>query len=41
MMVLKVSEVAATVVGKPEIFCVDRFLKAVKFLLFVESIITV
>ena len=38
MMAMKISEVAAAVVGKPEIFCVDRFLKAVKFLLYVKSI---
>jgi hypothetical protein len=40
-MAMKIFKVTAAVVGKPEIFCVDRFLKAVKFLLCVESIITV
>jgi hypothetical protein len=29
MMAMQISEVAAAVVGKPEIFCVDKFLKAV------------
>ena len=41
MIPMKISEVAAAVVGKPEIFCVYKFLKAVKFLLCVESVITV
>jgi hypothetical protein len=40
-MAMKISEVAAAVLGKPEIFYVDKFLKAGKFLWCVESIITV
>jgi hypothetical protein len=39
MMAMKIFGVAALVVGKPGIFCVDKFLKAVKFLLCVESIV--
>jgi len=41
MMAMKISEVAAAVLGKPEIFYVGKFFKAVKFLLCVESIVTV
>jgi hypothetical protein len=41
MMAMKISKVAEAVVGKPEILCVDRYLKAVKFLLCLESVITV
>jgi len=40
-MAMNISEVATAGVGKPEIFCVDKFLKAVKFLLCMESVITV
>jgi len=40
-MAMKIPEVAAAVLGKPEIFSVDKFLKAMKFLLCVESVITV
>jgi hypothetical protein len=40
MLAMKISEVAAAVMANPEIFCMDRFLKAVQFLLCVELIIT-